>query len=376
MLTSLIRRAFQQPAAAVRRRLLVYVAGACGLGALVLLGSLRGVPAEPPLAATVRRSAHAASRLIGERSPGQADYLGTLLGQAERITAQERALPWWRRTPGRMEAAWLRTAVAARDAARAHRAHQDQIRLRYEALLESASQELDRARREIRETGMSRPEAAAFRNAELSFATALQLAGIGRDEEAILELERVRVQSRVVSDAWLALHSRFRNPALRRQWQAWAQETIRHSKDTGEPVILVDKLRRRLFLYRQGQLKFSFPAELGANGLRTKSHYGDRATPEGVYHVVDLKQGRRTSYYKALLINYPNREDQVRFAARQRRGEIPRRVGIGSLIEIHGSGGEGRDWTDGCVALRNDHMDVVFAYARLGTPVTIVGTYD
>jgi L,D-peptidoglycan transpeptidase YkuD (ErfK/YbiS/YcfS/YnhG family) len=54
---------------------------------------------------------------------------------------------------------------------------------------------------------------------------------------------------------------------------------------------------------------------------------------------------------------------------------VPANAGIGSLIEIHGEGGQGRDWTDGCVALSNSDMDRVFSHARVGTPVTIVGTF-
>ena len=66
----------------------------------------------------------------------------------------------------------------------------------------------------------------------------------------------------------------------------------------------------------------------------------------------------------------------MRFALGKVRGIIPTRVGIGNLIEIHGEGGEGRDWTDGCVALANPDMDRVFALTEVGTPVTIVGTYE
>jgi hypothetical protein len=57
----------------------------------------------------------------------------------------------------------------------------------------------------------------------------------------------------------------------------------------------------------------------------------------------------------------------------RRRGEIPTGVGPGSLIEIHGEGGRQQDWTKGCVAVSNDHMDQLFPRVRVGTPVTIVG---
>jgi lipoprotein-anchoring transpeptidase ErfK/SrfK len=53
---------------------------------------------------------------------------------------------------------------------------------------------------------------------------------------------------------------------------------------------------------------------------------------------------------------------------------VPDGTGPGSLIEIHGHGGTGRDWTDGCVALSNEDMDQLFSRVRVGTPVTIVGT--
>ena len=32
------------------------------------------------------------------------------------------------------------------------------------------------------------------------------------------------------------------------------------------------------------------------------------------------------------------------------------------------------DWTDGCVALTNKDMDIIFDLTRVGTPVTIVGS--
>ena len=47
---------------------------------------------------------------------------------------------------------------------------------------------------------------------------------------------------------------------------------------------------------------------------------------------------------------------------------------IGDLIEIHGDGGKGGNWTQGCVALKNSDMDILFKYVSKGTPVTIIGS--
>ncbi|MFH1679588.1 MAG: L,D-transpeptidase, partial [Candidatus Eisenbacteria bacterium] len=55
-------------------------------------------------------------------------------------------------------------------------------------------------------------------------------------------------------------------------------------------------------------------------------------------------------------------------------GADPRSATPGGLIEIHGDGGRGNDWTKGCVALSNEHMDRIFDAAAIGTPVTIIGS--
>ncbi|HVN76277.1 MAG TPA: L,D-transpeptidase, partial [Thermoanaerobaculaceae bacterium] len=194
--------------------------------------------------------------------------------------------------------------------------------------------------------------------------------------EAGDELLKARESATVVHRAWSALHARFSDPANLRLWRGWVDQTLEESRRTGDAAIIVDKLRRRVILYRAGKVMASYPAELGANGLRRKEHSGDRATPEGRYQVVEAKQAPASRYNKALLINYPNDEDRMRFALGRTRGTISMRAGIGNLIEIHGDGGEGRDWTDGCVALTNEDMDRLFARVHVGTPVTIVGTYE
>jgi murein L,D-transpeptidase YafK len=88
---------------------------------------------------------------------------------------------------------------------------------------------------------------------------------------------------------------------------------------------------------------------------------------------VKKKDRGQSRYHRALLLDYPNAADRERFAAAQRRGEIPRGARIGGLIEIHGDGGRGQNWTEGCVALANDDMDDLYARVGVGTRVTIVG---
>jgi hypothetical protein len=158
------------------------------------------------------------------------------------------------------------------------------------------------------------------------------------------------------------------------KWRQWVQQTIAWSRDSSAVVIIVDKLAHVLQVYHKGQLLREFPVELGSNWLGHKRVRGDRATPEGQYFITKKVESGRSKYYKALAINYPNQTDLEEFEAAQQRGEISRFAQIGGLIEIHGDGGKGVNWTEGCIALRNDDMDRLFSLVQVGTPVTIVGS--
>lgn len=349
---------------------------------LSVLLSLATVPTgacsrrEPADVAGFRAALGRAIRMVRRDSPEKARQLERLLGDAEVATAAEAATPWWEGSVGRSEAAWARAMRAALEATRHVRAVRGTLEERTGALLDAVRDDVARARAEIREAGMGRREGAAMERATNRLATAERLVLVGAHAAAAAELEAAREDCAIVHAGWAALHARFADPVLRQQWRRMVAETIEASRLKGEVAIVVDKLRRRVTIYDGGREVGRFRAELGANGLRRKEHAGDRATPEGRYRVVERKEGHRTRYYKALLIDYPNDDDRMRFALGKTRGSIPYRAGIGGLIEIHGGGGEGLDWTDGCVALANGDMDRVYALAKVGTPVTIVGTHE
>jgi L,D-peptidoglycan transpeptidase YkuD (ErfK/YbiS/YcfS/YnhG family)/uncharacterized protein YkvS len=157
-------------------------------------------------------------------------------------------------------------------------------------------------------------------------------------------------------------------------WVRMADKAIAESRQSNGTAIVVDKFAGKCYLYEAGKLRFTWDAELGKNWIGAKKMKGDKATPEGTYRIVDKKGGRETGYYKALLINYPNEEDRERFSLAKKKGEIPKSAGIGNNIEIHGGGGKGVHWTDGCVALANNDMDKIYREVQVGTPVTIVGS--
>ena len=157
-------------------------------------------------------------------------------------------------------------------------------------------------------------------------------------------------------------------------WKRWVTQTINDSKKNNDYSIIVDKFSRKLYVYQNGARKMEYDAELGTNWVGDKRIRGDNATPEGMYKISKKFDNPRTEYYKALLINYPNDGDVQKFNSDVAKGLLPRSAKIGGLIEIHGNGGKGIDWTQGCIALTDNEMDIVFELAKVGTPVTIVGS--
>jgi hypothetical protein len=159
------------------------------------------------------------------------------------------------------------------------------------------------------------------------------------------------------------------------RWKNLANDAIAASRG-GNKVILVDKVAHILYVYQSGKAIRSYDVEFGANWMARKEVAGDKATPEGNYHITSKKDGGNTGYHKAMMLDYPNGEDRAHFAQMKRQGIISRRAGIGSLIEIHGNGGRGFDWTTGCVGMRDRDIDDLFRVVGSGTRVTIVGSIE
>ncbi len=157
-------------------------------------------------------------------------------------------------------------------------------------------------------------------------------------------------------------------------WKKWAQQAISESARNKSYAIVVDKFSKKCYIYLKGVKKFEFDAELGINWVGNKRRMGDKATPEGIYKVVNKFQGKQTEYYKSLSLDYPNARDMERFKSELSRGSLPAWAKIGGGIEIHGGGGKGVDWTEGCIALTNSEIDVLYDLAKVGTPVVIVGS--
>ena len=137
--------------------------------------------------------------------------------------------------------------------------------------------------------------------------------------------------------------------------------------------IVVYKKKRRLYIYRKGKKIGEFRISLGKNGDRgDKVQAGDYRTPEGSYRIVRKKCDDRL--YRSLMISYPNSQD--------RRDAAKRGVRPGGYITIHGQpkwNADGRgdnytlahDWTEGCIAVSNKTMDLLWQGVRNGVKIEI-----
>jgi murein L,D-transpeptidase YafK len=134
--------------------------------------------------------------------------------------------------------------------------------------------------------------------------------------------------------------------------------------------VLVIKSESRLYLMREGRELASFKVAFGSKPKGHKQQQGDQRTPEGHY-ILDYKNPH-SNYYKSIHISYPNAQDRAN--ARKHRADP------GGDIMIHGqpNGYEKLsfivqffNWTDGCIALSNSDMDLVWKAIIPGTPIEI-----
>ncbi len=173
------------------------------------------------------------------------------------------------------------------------------------------------------------------------------------------------------TEVWQLLERYFINYS---DWKKWAARSIDYSSKARDYCIVIDKYARECMLYQIGKLKYTFKIELGQNWMGNKNQQGDKSTPEGIYKVSGKYSGGQTRYYKALSLDYPNEDDVRRFNINKKNGVFSTDAVIGNMIEIQGHGGKGVDWTDGCIALSDSDMDILFASCAVGTQVTILGS--
>lgn len=130
--------------------------------------------------------------------------------------------------------------------------------------------------------------------------------------------------------------------------------------------ILVYKGDRKMYLMHNQQVLESYNIDLGFAPVGHKQFQGDGKTPEGTYRID--RRNPRSEFYLSVGISYPNTRD-VAFATSQ--GKRP-----GGDIFIHGQPERvkkvaKRDWTAGCIAVKNREIEDIYAMVNDGTLITI-----
>jgi murein L,D-transpeptidase YafK len=135
-------------------------------------------------------------------------------------------------------------------------------------------------------------------------------------------------------------------------------------------LVKVDKSERVMYLMAGSEVVKKYHVALGANPKGHKRQEGDEKTPEGVYQLDYINEN--SSYYRSMHVSYPNSLDT---ASAEKNGVSP-----GGFIMVHGQrNGFGwlagwtqkRNWTDGCIALKNSEMDEFLELVEVGTAISI-----
>ena len=144
----------------------------------------------------------------------------------------------------------------------------------------------------------------------------------------------------------------------------------------GKISIMIDKTDYELSVYDDKGWYATYPVVFGNNTLSDKKMEGDKNTPEGSFKITSKRVHEK--WCRFLGIDYPTEESRARFLQRKQRGEIPSNAKIGGGIGIHGTWPHEdpvvdryKNWTLGCISMKNSDVKEIYAFTQPGTPVTI-----
>ncbi len=207
---------------------------------------------------------------------------------------------------------------------------------------------------------------------------------VGADERAAQEYAALQAE-RLRKARWAAwAYNAFREPRsakphiykkkkkvskrLRKGRRYAALRAIPPSQKANRVVVL--KSERRMALMRGDRVLKVYRIALGRYAKGAKRQRGDAKTPEGVYTLDYVL--KKSSFYRALHINYPSARDTAWARARGVRpgGDIVIH-GIANYWTANEIGHPKLDWTQGCIAVDNHEMDEIIATVQLPAQIEI-----
>ena len=154
------------------------------------------------------------------------------------------------------------------------------------------------------------------------------------------------------------------------------KRNIFRSKPAGDVYLIVDKSDYELKVYDAEGWYATYPVVFGNKDLSDKLTEGDRRTPEGTFKILSKRPHQK--WHKMLMLDYPTAESWAKFKDRKAKGIIPQSAKIGGGIAIHGTWPHDElvvddytNWTNGCVALKNEDLDELDGIVDIGTKVII-----
>ncbi|MES2665640.1 MAG: L,D-transpeptidase family protein [Pseudomonadota bacterium] len=130
-------------------------------------------------------------------------------------------------------------------------------------------------------------------------------------------------------------------------------------------LVQIDKTNRKVYLFNNSKVLKEYDMGLGFAPVGHKQVEGDGRTPEGQYFITH--RNPKSQYYLSVGISYPNEADRAYAAS---IGKSP-----GGDIFIHGESKQKqrrRDWTAGCIAVKNNEIEQIYSMVEPGTPVIIL----
>ncbi len=140
--------------------------------------------------------------------------------------------------------------------------------------------------------------------------------------------------------------------------------------------IVIDKTRYELNVFDTKGWLVTYPVVFGNTDLRDKLYAGDKKTPEGTFTIVEKKT--HPKWDRFMMLDYPTKESYNKFNERKTKGVVPADAKIGGGIGIHGTWPHEdfqidrfRNWTDGCISMRNKDVEELYNIVPVGTKVMI-----
>jgi lipoprotein-anchoring transpeptidase ErfK/SrfK len=159
-------------------------------------------------------------------------------------------------------------------------------------------------------------------------------------------------------------------------YKATASKRVSASMPIAPVSIVIDKSNYELYVYDTKGWYATYPVVFGNNSLADKKMEGDKNTPEGNFRIANKRVHDKWTRYLGL--DYPTPESLAKFNERKRRGEIPSSARPGAGIGIHGVWPHEdfvvdryKNWTNGCISLKNEDIEDLYSYVPVGTPVIV-----